>query len=292
MKDELIATACVCCGCSSIAKSPAVLMPFVADRAFGWAPVNIDSSWGLQTIPEGRAYSLCNSLFCRDCGLIFLDIRFDDGALSRLYTGYRDEEYTLMREAYEPGYRIRNEGFQHCISYLDDVENFLRPLLPKTLSVLDWGGDTGVNTPFKYGGNSIHVFDISEVESIPGVSRVNLEEALEHSYDLVVCSNVLEHTPYPVVMLSEISKVMNRNSVLYLEVPYEVHMRTYTTGTERLLAKRHWHEHVNFFTDRALQSLVQSSGFEVIKFEDKKISSTESEFYQFFVACKLAEQKC
>jgi hypothetical protein len=289
MKDELIATACVCCGCSSIAKSPAVLMPFVADRAFGWAPVNIDSSWGLQTIPEGRAYSLCNSLFCRDCGLIFLDIRFDDGALSRLYTGYRDEEYTLLREAYEPGYRIRNEGFQHGISYLDDVEKFLRPLLPKTLSVLDWGGDTGVNTPFKDGGNCIRVFDISEVESIPGVSRVNLEEAMEHSYDLVVCSNVLEHMPYPAVMLSEISKVMNRNSVLYLEVPNEVHMRTYTTGPERLLAKRHWHEHVNFFTSKSVQSLVRSSGLEVLKFEDKKISSGASEFHQFFVACTLAK---
>ena len=288
MSEELIATACVCCDSSGITKFPAILMPFVADRAFGWVPATIDSSWGLQTIPEGCAYSLCNSLFCRDCGLIFLDIRFDDSALSRLYAGYRGEEYTRLRDTYEPGYRIRNDGLQCGITYLDDVEEFLRPLLPKKLNVLDWGGDTGVNTPFKNGSNSVHVIDISEVTPIPGISRVNFEEALANRYDLVVCSNVLEHTPYPGLTLSKISKVMDENSVLYLEVPHEVLMRTYATGPERLRAKRHWHEHVNFFTDKAVQSMVRSSGLEVLKFEDKKIISGASEFHQFFLACKLA----
>jgi hypothetical protein len=290
MSGELIATACVCCGRSSFAKSPAILMPFVAHRAFGWAPAAIDASWGLQTIPEGRAYSLCNSLLCRDCGLIFLDIRFDDGALSRLYAGYRGEDYTRQRDLYEPGYRVRNDSLQRGITYLDAVEGFLHPLLPKRLNILDWGGDTGINTPFKNVSNCAHVLDISEVTPLPGISRVNFEEAKAYRYDLVVCSNVLEHTPYPKVMLSKISKVMDKNSVLYLEVPHEVLMRTYSTGPERLRAKRHWHEHINFFTGEAVQSLVRSSGLEVIKFEDKKISSGASEFHQFFVACKLAEQ--
>lgn len=264
-------------------------MPFVAHRAFGWTPVSIDSSWGFQTIPEGRAYSVCNSLHCPDCGLIFLDIRFDDGALSRLYAGYRGEEYTRLRDTYEPGYRLRNDGLQDGITYLDEVERFLLPLLPKTLSVLDWGGDTGVNTPFKYGSNCVHVFDISDVSPIPGISRVNFEGDLAHRYDLVVCTNVLEHTPYPGATLSKIIKVMDKNSVLYLEVPHEVLMRTYATGHERLRAKRHWHEHVNFFTDKAVQHLLRASGLEIIKFEDRKISSPVCDFHQFFVAAKLAE---
>jgi hypothetical protein len=82
---------------------------------------------------------------------------------------------------------------------------------------------------------------------------------------------------------------MDDNSVLYLEVPHEVLMRTYATGPERLHTKRHWHEHVNFFTGKAVQSLVRSYGFEILKFEDRKINSGASEFHQFFVACKLAE---
>lgn len=288
MSTALIASACVCCGGKHLEKSPAILMPFVAHRAFGWSPVTIDASWGLQTVPDGHVYSLCNSLLCLDCGLVFLDIRFDDDALSRLYANYRGEEYTRLRDTYEPGYRVRNNGLQHGITYLGEVEEFLRPLLPKTLHVLDWGGDTGINTPFKDKDNCIHVFDISEVTPIPGIVHVTFEEALTHRYDLVVCSNVLEHTPHPQATLSEISQVMDENTVLYLEIPHEVHTRAHPSGTERLRTKRHWHEHVNFFTDQSVQALVESSGFEVIQFEDHKIHSAASEFHQFFVACKLA----
>jgi SAM-dependent methyltransferase len=176
-------------------------------------------------------------------------------------------------------------------SYLSEVENFLRPLLPKNLRVLDWGGDTGVNTPFKAAENCIHVFDISEVSPLPGISSVNFEEALRHQYDLVVCSNVLEHTPHSAATLAEISQVMNENSVLYLEVPYEVHMKSYVTGVERLRAKRHWHEHVNFYTDTALHSLVKRASLSIISFDVKKIVSGTSEFHQFFVACKLMGSK-
>lgn len=287
MNAGLIATSCVCCGRRNLAKSPAILMPFVAHRAFGWAPVIIDASWGLKTVPEGRAYSLCNSLLCSDCGLLFLDIRFDDAAMSRLYADYRGEAYTDLRAIYEPGYRERNEYLQSGISYLLDIENFLQPLLPKTPKVLDWGGDTGINSPFKEQSDSIHILDISNVRPLPGILRVNLEEALKHNYDLVVCSNVLEHTPYPVDTLAEISSVMHEDTVLYLEVPHEVLIKSYATGVDCLNAKRHWHEHINFFTETALLELTRVSGLDVIKFEEKRIFSGATEFHQFFVACKL-----
>jgi len=287
MSTALIATACVCCGGQNLDKSPAILMPFVAHRAFGWAPVTIDASWGLKTVPEGRAYSLCNSLLCRDCGLVFLDIRFDNYAMAKLYENYRGEAYTLLRDSYEPGYRLRNEGFQYAVTYLSDIEDFLRPLLPKLPKILDWGGDTGINTPFKLQSDCIHVFDISAVSPLPGVVRVNLEEVMNNRYDLLVCSNVLEHTPYPAAVLDEISRVMDEDAVLYLEVPHEAHMRNYSTGFERLKAKRHWHEHVNFYTASALESLIHESGFDVIRFEERKFVLDAVEFHQFFVACKL-----
>jgi hypothetical protein len=115
MSAALIATSCVCCEGQNLDKSPAILMPFVAHRAFGWAPVTIDESWGLKTVSEGLAYSLCNSLLCRDCGLVFLDIRFDNEALSRLYADYRGEDYIHLRDTYEPGYRSRNDDLQQGI---------------------------------------------------------------------------------------------------------------------------------------------------------------------------------
>ena len=95
---ERVAKTCVCCVNSSLNKSPAIVMPFVAHRAFGWAPVTIDDSWGLKTIKSGTAYTVCNTLFCPDCGFLFLDMRFSEEELAGLYDGYRNAEYTDLRE--------------------------------------------------------------------------------------------------------------------------------------------------------------------------------------------------
>ena len=41
LKRERIAAQCVCCGSENLKSSPAVIMPFVAHRTFGWEPVFI-----------------------------------------------------------------------------------------------------------------------------------------------------------------------------------------------------------------------------------------------------------
>jgi hypothetical protein len=143
LKHERIATECVCCGSKSLKKSPALLMPFVADRAFGWQPVEIDGSWGLKTITSGMAYSICNSLFCGDCGLLFLDIRFSEVELNSLYDEYRGQQYTDLRETYEPGYKQRNDSLNAGIGYIAEIERFLGPHLSFPISILDWGGGYG-----------------------------------------------------------------------------------------------------------------------------------------------------
>ena len=55
LRRERIATQCVCCGGTRLKSAPAVLMPFISHRAFGWEPVVIDESWGLKTIRSGTA---------------------------------------------------------------------------------------------------------------------------------------------------------------------------------------------------------------------------------------------
>jgi hypothetical protein len=138
-----IAASCVCCGSGNLARSPAILMPFVAARVFDWYPVEIDEDWGLKTIQNGHAYSICNSLQCQDCHLLFLDIRFTDEELGKLYSDYRGLEYSQLREQFEPGYIERNSRLNEGVPFLDQVESFIRPHLQFPIALLDWGGDTG-----------------------------------------------------------------------------------------------------------------------------------------------------
>ena len=285
LRRERTASQCVCCGSEDIVAAPAILMPFVADRVFGWKPVIIDDSWGLQTIENGNAYAICKSLRCLDCGHLFCDMRFSDAEMGALYYKYREEAYTSLRDHYEPGYRARNEALNEPVVYVDRIEAFLEPHLETPLTILDWGGDTGINTPFKGKAVCLDVYDISAKAVEPGMRLVTPEQFRGSKYRLIVCAQLLEHVPYPSDILLEARRSMDEGSVLYVEVPYEALMREAIGNLEQ--SKKHWHEHINFYSQVSLEALVGCCGFEVI---DQNILSTTvagGEVHILQIACRL-----
>lgn len=263
----IIADRCICCGGEALHKSPAVLMPFVAKRVFDWEPVEITSDWGMQTLSLGMAYPLCNSLQCQACGMLFLDMRFDDAEMGRLYGGYRGAEYTALRERFEPGYAARNGLLMERAAYLPQVEALIAPHLTGPPHVLDWGGDTGLNTPFRDSAASLSVYDISGLVMAEGVTAVGRDGLADAAFDLVVCSNVLEHVSAPADLLAEITAVLKPETLFYLEVPLEAYVAANANAPNLAAGKKHWHEHINFFTETALRALVERCGLAVVRFE-------------------------
>jgi len=285
LKKERIATQCVCCESKNLKSSPAVLMPFVAHRTFGWEAITIDDTWGLSTIKKGHAYSICKSMYCDNCGFLFLDIRFSESELSNLYNDYRGAEYNSLRESYEKGYTLRNDKLNAGIDYIQDIEDFLQPHLNFPISILDWGGDTGKNTPFKNKNKAFDIYDIGNKDVIECARKISKSKALSKKYNLVVCSNVLEHVPYPSDLLSDIKKVMNKESILYIEVPYENVVMN--NKSDLHLLKKHWHEHINFYSKKSLYSLFQNAGLEVKDLKKLQATAGGQSSYLFQVACKL-----
>lgn len=283
-----IATQCVCCGSQQLKRSPAILMPFVAHRALGWQPVEIDDSWGLNTIKNGFAYTICNSLYCDDCSFLFLDIRFSDDEMSRLYDDYRGEQYVELRAHYEPGYKLRNEALNSGESYLPKVEAFLNPYLNMPITLLDWGGDTGKNSPFKGNLKHFHIYDISHKPLVDGAQRVDKATALQTEYDLIVCSQVLEHVPYPADVIMDMKKAMGATTILYIEVPHESLVRTAGDTRDLHLKKKHWHEHINFFNTQSLLSLLKQCDLSVLAIEQLVTDSNGQTVYLTQVACQLS----
>ncbi len=287
-RTERTARFCPFCFSPDCARSPAILMPFVADRALGWPPVVIDESWGLNSIPSGNAYSICNSMECGQCGGLFLDIRFTDGELGRLYDDYRGAAYTALRDRYEPGYAARNDALRQGLPYVAKVEDFLRPHLPMPVRLLDWGGDTGNNSPFRAEASTFHIHDISHAEPMAGASFVERGDIDPAAYDLIVCSDVLEHIPHPLDLLDDIVACMDEQTLLYLGVPYEALMFRNRDNPDRLMAKRHWHEHVNFFTQASLERLCDHAGLEIIESALLPVPEPPSEWHMFQLACRRA----
>jgi hypothetical protein len=286
---ERVASKCICCDSNELMSSPAILMPFVAHRALGYAPVLIDESWGLRTINSGTAYTIAKSLLCKTCFCVFLDIRFSDLEMSRLYENYRGTEYTKLRENYEPGYSERNARLSAGIKYLPVVESFLRRYVPKHPKILDWGGDTGQNSPFKNERQILDIFDISNKNVIPKARRVDSSMIARQRYDLVICSNVLEHIPFPADLLVEIRKSMQNETILYIEVPHEELMRNPDTRDISHLLKKHWHEHINFFTLQSLEALISLAGMQVLEIKEAKVPTETSTDFILMAACRLQD---
>lgn len=261
-------------------------MPFVAHRALGWAPVEITPEWGLKTIQSGMAYSICNSVLCNDCEHLFLDIRFSEIEMGSLYHGYREEEYTALREQYEPGYRERNEKLNGIINYLPEIEAFLSPHLKFPIRILDWGGDTRKNTPFKTRNTTFHVYDISNKEMVSGAKKIEKIVAAENQYDLVVCSNVLEHIPYPIEIISEIKESMGSDSLLYVEIPLEEVVRVNNAETA-LVKKKHWHEHINFFTGKSIKALFVQAGLSIVDARELEVTVSSQLSHIYMIVAKL-----
>ncbi|BBR55125.1 class I SAM-dependent methyltransferase [Pseudomonas guariconensis] len=257
---DFIARACICCDSVHLDKSAAVLMPFVAKRVFDHEPVEITAEWGLRDLRVGMAYTLCNSLQCQACGALFLDYRFSDAQMAALYSGYRGAQYTREREQYEPGYAAIAEHYQGREAYIADIERWLAPHLPERPAVLDWGGGSGLNTPFRGRHSLLHVHDISAVELAEGAEAIGPEQLARGRYDLITCCQVLEHVPSPRALIKQMLPAMDRDTLLYLEVPHEGLMRERPGSLALAASKRHWHEHINFFTELALQRLIEGCG--------------------------------
>jgi hypothetical protein len=58
---------------------------------------------------------------------------------------------------------------------------------------------------------------------------------------------------------------MDEDTVLYIEVPYEKLMQNNSESKDKYLTKRHWHEHINFFSENSLVQLTKTCGLKIVK---------------------------
>ena len=108
----------------------------------------------------------------------------------------------------------------------------------------------------------------------------------------MVCSQVLEHVPYPLDVLVELRKTMRGGTVLYIEVPYEELMRASPGAGEAGRKKRHWHEHINFFSREALNRLMDRAGLDILANRELHLVFEGRPAAVFQLACRLPRASC
>jgi hypothetical protein len=218
---------------------------------------------------------------------MFYNPRLENAEAGLLYAGYRSEEYQRMRHDSEPWYTAQfNARLASDASY-DRRRPILAAILRQHIGdreirrVLDYGGDRGDLVYGLVDGAKAFVYDISGVPAVDGVLATS--DPAECKADLIINSNVLEHAGFPRLLFEDIVKATPSGGTVYLEVPCEspfalsrMCRRVAQAGIVALThpgLARHMirpaslylmHEHINYFSEQSLATLMRSGGCDVI----------------------------
>ena len=281
---------CPICDCEDLEKSPAVVMPFITYRIFGWTPKKITPECQLHSLECGSSYQICSSTLCHKCQLLFSDLRFDKPEMEKLYHEYRGENYVEQRKRFEPNYIETNDYLLKPLHYLSKVEDFIGRHTGSLHRILDWGGGNGVNTPFLTDRSEVSIYDISSHSNseLPnGANVINHLEGKENHFDLIVAMHVFEHLSDPRDELFKLIEKLRLGGSIYIEVPLESIMEFDGPKPDAINEKHHWHEHINFFSRPALQHLFDVSGLEV---KDIREFDVSDEYRSFKILSAIAEK--
>lgn len=265
-----VVQSCIGCYSTNVDRAASTIAPFVSKRIHGREPAVIELNGNVLDFPT-RA----DSMFCRDCNLIFLDARYDDEEMKRLYRDYRSDAYAKERESFEPGYQKVNGLIGKAAAELQsrraNVQAFLKAHIDCTSvrSVLDYGGDEGQFIPDCLSHADRFVYELSESPVGPGV--VKLTSAGERApYDLTMCCHVLEHCAWPRAIVANIARYTTR--YIYIEVPLERPL----SDTSKVWHNKLFHEHVNIFDAPSLRTLLEREQLTVIELKAGEIKTASN----------------
>lgn len=224
---------------------------------------------------------------CKSCGFRFYNPRLETAEEDRLYAGYRSEEYQQMRHSSEPWFTARFNADLDAPDYFERRRRTLAAMLRqhagnrKIRRILDFGGGRGDLVRGLVDGAEAFVYDISRLPPVGGVIAISDPAAC--AADLIINSNVLEHVGFPRRLVGEILKSAPTDGLVFLEVPCEspfgwtrIARRLAQIGIMALArpglapsvvrpsSLYMMHEHINYYTEQCLATLVRSCGGAVL----------------------------
>lgn len=207
---------CLCCKTTKkITKEYGVVSPFFARRAM------LTDAFIAEVIK------------CSSCGSKFFNVNVSNNQLSRLYDGYRDNNYFQLRNSFEPWYSKRinddiggEKNFSKRRKVLIDALASAK-IDNNFFTVLDHGGDqgqmlSGVNFKEKINANKKYVYDISGKLPSNGIKHIDHNEMLKINWDLILSCHVLEHLTDPEKYISDLARIGRNGTLYFFEVPNEV----------------------------------------------------------------------
>lgn len=289
-------TGCRNCGSDATSDlgSIGVVAPFflkrVLDLELGLAPSMHPLKRFLRTVTPIRKASnriygssvLMHVQYCRACSFIQTKLPVPEDKLSNLYVDYRSDSYNRERIRYEPAYAAIASQVGASSREVDVRKKGLVTFLKAHLdfeaqySILDYGGADGKFLPDLPGKK--HVYDVSDIEPIPGIERLRAESELG-TYSYIQIAHVLEHVPYPLALARKACSYLEPGGYVYIELPQDLSEEFVAkVGRSEDGVSVPIHEHINFYVLGSAVRLLQAIGLSVVDaiVEDADIGWTKA----------------
>lgn len=204
---------------------------------------------------------------CRNCGFVGPDTVYTCDQLMGLYSDYRSDSYNHDRCSVEPNY----QAIQHLVGKskeeltcrLDNIDQLIdrHVKVNSIATVLDWGGGEGKFIPTRFVNKRVTILDVSsEPLANQNFIRVNALSK-EDRFDYLQFCHVLEHVSEPHAFVQNALTHLNKNGVIYIEVPQDRADHEIAEFLNESSGARHvLHEHINLYSIRAVEQLGNALG--------------------------------
>ncbi|NWF52470.1 MAG: class I SAM-dependent methyltransferase [Nitrospirae bacterium] len=233
-----------------------------------------------------------NVVECNKCGVIFLDLH-KDYDISKLYSSdyyLERKEYYLKNCIVDPSCRIENPNILDFKEGLNLIESF-----KKTGRLLDVGCGMGIFLYMsKERGWEVFGVDVSDYAANFAkerfgidcfVGRLKKANFPDNYFDVITLWDVIEHFENPIEELEEIRRILSDEGIILFDTPnVESLMRQIahwiymlTGGIFKYPVKKLYHQyHLYYYSIKTLKTLLNKSGFEIVKMKNKTIPLTKA----------------
>jgi 2-polyprenyl-3-methyl-5-hydroxy-6-metoxy-1,4-benzoquinol methylase len=238
----------------------------IADRTYTFEQVicPVCGRQRYELLAQKDRYGLpCDTVICKDCGLLITNPAMDSKSLSRfysedyrkLYTGRANADFSFFENQHKRGKRIANLIKQHAEASL------------QSKFVMEVGcGAGGILLAFREEGANVLGLDLGADYLEYGIEKhhLTLRQGSIENYagekpDIIIYSHVLEHTQLPKELLN-IKKICHKETLIYIEVPGLLRLHTTYIDFRRYLQSAH----LFLFSLGTLTNLLSKYGFTLI----------------------------
>lgn len=200
---------------------------------------------------------------CVDCGFYYTDPMPEDEVITDFYQDYHSTNF------------YNNKALKKTFTAMVKIYKAQRHCKLKNKTFLDVGCNIGaiVNAAQKLGFSAMGIdLDQATIERAKKKFLRNEYYAMSiqdlaasgRKYDLVFCTEVIEHTPYIHEFAQALRDVTNPGGILYLTTPDADHYRVPKDFVSWKAVRPI--EHLVWFSQKTIANLIEQHGFEIIKF--------------------------